>query len=169
MNYCLTLCGEVKPDISKWWEWYEYSLTLIRGIGLEPNYIGVISESFKSGKMTTIKKTEAKLKKVIDSGECLKYLGVMVLPSDFSIAAYDFSIHLERIGAYEPHNITLAIKNAEIFKTFVTDDLINELKNFIDFASGQIYEIADSESPENYIAEGMPNSGYKELKVIKKL
>lgn len=51
LKKCITLYGDINISSEELKELYNYSKQLIVDIGYIPNYIGVISNSFKSGKI----------------------------------------------------------------------------------------------------------------------
>ena len=59
----IVLYGSIEVREKRLWEAYQYFLKLNEELGYTSTHIGIIGDSFKSGKLTTIKRTEAKFKK----------------------------------------------------------------------------------------------------------
>ncbi|MEN2773474.1 hypothetical protein ABCY62_00170 [Acetivibrio clariflavus] len=167
LKRCLTMYGEIKLTQDKWWELYEYVKNLIQELGLIPNYIGVQSKTFKSGKILTIYRNENKLKKALDSGDDLNSLEVMSLPQNFKQAAFDYDASILIYKDFEPHHITIAVRDKDRFNKLNIDKVVDKLKSYLKFTSGQIYELSISEDPLIYSIKGKPVSNVKGLNIIK--
>lgn len=83
INTSITMYGKVEDSPEKWWKWYEYSKCLTERLGYNPNYIGIRSDTFKSGMVLTIQRVENRLRKAIENRELIKHLSVYSLPENF--------------------------------------------------------------------------------------
>jgi len=165
---CITLYGGIEDASAKWWDWYEFSKSLTQKLGFSPNYVGASSKTFKSDKISTIQKAESKLKKAVEGGEKFQSLEVYALPDEFKQAAFDYNTYIVRYKGFQPHHITLAMPQ-ETFNSLKVDEIVQALKEYIDFVSGEIYEISVFESPFFYASKANPPSYFKSLKVIREI
>lgn len=164
-NTSITLYGKIEEDFEMWWEWYIYSKSLTAQLGYKPNYIGVISKTFNSGKVLTISRMESKLKKVIEDEESIKSLCVFSLPKGFVQATFDYHTLITRECGDMPHHITLTF-SSKIYKELDIESIIEGMKNFIGFTDGEIYELPTSECPLLYAIKANPIDSYTGLRVI---
>ena len=162
----ITLYGLIEENDTLWLEWYNYSKLLTSKLGYNPNYIGVRSESFKSGKVITVKRSESKLIKVLESGERPQSLDVYCLHDNFVQAVFDYYTSFSRIRDFGKHNVTITMPQ-EKFYEINTDEIINELKKYIKFSHGEIYELDYTECPILYIYKGKPISKFMNFNLIK--
>ncbi|NLP45410.1 hypothetical protein [Acetivibrio saccincola] len=164
----IVLYGEIKNDSVIWKKWYEYAKSFIEKVGYCPNYVGISGQSFKSKHILSISRIEKKFIKTVENGETFDSLEVYSLPPNFNQAAFDYEIHMARICSYEPHFILATLLQKDFLKIDV-DNVINELKEFINFKNGQIFEMTNPESPFFYAAKVNPVSYYKSLKILKEI
>ncbi|WP_163538047.1 hypothetical protein [Gracilibacillus sp. YIM 98692] len=145
MTTSIVLYGEMdKMDTNKWLKFYKYSKKLSSELSFEPNYIGLIGEDFKSGKVLTIKRTEKRLLKSLSNGSCLTSMELYSLPDDFKQAAFDYNFYLARIVNeinHKPSKIILTVPT-EMYEIINTDSVISNLKEFIQFKEGEIFELS---------------------------
>lgn len=163
----ITLYGEVQLDAAKWLEWFDYTKRLNDEIGYNPNYVGISGKSFKSGSILTIAKAEKRFKKAVEAGEYFDSLDVYSLPEEFKQAAFDYQTYMVRYCSYEPHHVTITL-NQEDYSKIDEDKVIEDLKKFIKFSEGQIFEMSSTESPFFYASKVNPASYYKTLKILRK-
>lgn len=164
----IVLYGEIELDPIKWMEWYEYAKNLTVKVGYCPNYVGISGQSFKSDSILTISKTEKKFKKTVEAGGKFDSLDVYSLPPDFKQAAFDYETYMARYCSYEPHFALVTLLQGDFLKIDV-DSVIEELKEFIKFREGQIFEMTAPESPFFYASKVNPASYYKSLKILKEI
>ena len=162
----ITLYGEIESNPVKWLEWFTYAKTLTEEIGYNPNYVGISGTSFKSGNILTLAKTEKRFKKAVEAGEAFDSLDVYSLPDEFKQAVFDYKTYMVRYCSYEPHHITIILLQ-EDFSKINTEKVIENLKTFIKFSMGQIFEMSALESPFFYASKANPASHYKSLNILK--
>lgn len=167
-NISITLYGSIEEADGAWLEWYSYCKLLTTQLGYEPNYIGVISKSFNSGKVVTISRMEKKLMKIIKDNEFIRSLSVYSLPKEFVQAAFDYHTLITRGCVNELHHITLTFPS-ERYNNLKIEPILNGLKNFINFSNGEIYELPYSECPLFYAAKVNSIEDYKGLRIIRTL
>jgi hypothetical protein len=98
----------------------------------------------------------------------LSSLAVYSLPNDFTQAAFDYNFYLGRNGNGGNQYIILTFPR-ELYGTIETASIISELKGFIQFENGQVFEMSRYECPMFYAAKVNPPSTYQSLKIIKNM
>lgn len=97
MTTSIVLYGEIdKCDTNRWIDFYNYSKKIAYELSFEPNYIGLIGEGFKSGKLLTTKRTEKRLLKSLANGSSLSSMALYSLPDEYKQAAFDYNFYLGR-------------------------------------------------------------------------
>jgi hypothetical protein len=165
----ITLYGEFDTRDSKMWlDYYFYCKDLIQSINFKPTHLGITGQSFKSGKIMNLDSSEKKLFKSLEKGEELVSLAVYSLPEDYSIAAFDYDIYMCRTKQLGDPYIIMTFRN-DIFDEINVEDVIKELKKYINFNSGQIFQMSNLESPQIYASKANSPSTFKSLKIIREL
>lgn len=165
----IVLYGDIDPnDSTKWLDFYGGTIELIKSLNLTPNYLGVTGHSFKSGKIATINRVEKKLIKALNNGEEVVSLAIYSLPDDYRIAAFDYNVYISRTRQLgNPH--LLATFSTDLFESLSQEKVISQLKQYIDFHSGQVFQLNNLESPQIYASKANSKSVFKSLKVIKEI
>lgn len=167
-NTSITIYGKVEDNPQIWKDWYKYCKFLTERLGYTSNYIEISSETFKPRKVLTIKRVERRLMKAIDDEESLKHLCVYSLKEGFKQAVFDYNTYVVRYCGGTPNHITLSFPT-KIYETIDIKSIIEELKNYIEFSHGEIYELPISESTFFYAMKVNSLDTYKGLKIIRKL
>lgn len=162
----ITLYGQIEENDTLWLDWYNYAKSLTEQLGYNANYIGVRSKSFHSGKVLTLKRSENKLIRVLESGEESKSLDVYSLHDNFVQAAFDYYTYFSRVKDFEKNNVTITMSQ-EKFCEINVEEIITELKKFISFSHGEIYELDYTECPIFYICNDSPNREFKNYKLLR--
>jgi len=162
----IVLYGDITCNSKAWLEWYDYSTRMISFLELSPNYIGISSESFDSGKLLQLKRAESRVKKVINEGERIMAMSIYSLPENFVQAAFDYDVYLGRKTIGIKNHVILTL-NQELFPQLNIDKTIGEMKQHINFESGEVFEMMNIESPQFYATKVNPSSAYKSLKIVK--
>lgn len=162
----VALYGDIETNSNSWSEWYTYSIQMINSLGVIPNYIGISGESFNSGKVLQLKRAETRIKKAIIDGETISAMSIYSLPEDFVQAAFDYDICFGRKTIGVKSHILVTLRQ-DLFSQLDVDKTINELKQHINFESGEVFEMLNTESPQFYAFKGNPCSVYKSLKIVK--
>jgi len=169
MTRTVVLYGTIKKDGSKeWLEFYRATKSMLTEFGLEANYLGVVGDSFTSGKVTTLKRTEKKLINSLKNNESLTSLSLYTLPSDFEIAAFDYQAYIGR-KVEGNHGYIIATFIKDSIDSSHMENLVQELKKYIDFMSGEVFDMLNVESPQIYVSKVNDESSFKSLRIIKKL
>lgn len=163
----IVLYGSIEDQDMGIWKWYRYFLNLFKELGCDSTHIGIISNSFKSGKLTTINRTEARLKKACENGENIETISLYALPHEFTQAAFEY------------HSFTCmnkSLNNQFIMVTVPSEDysrinrvnLINDLGIFIICTECEVFELSVLESPLIYASRVNQVSDFRGLKIIDK-
>jgi hypothetical protein len=155
-------------DSSVWLGFYHYAVGLIEGLNLNPNYLGITGKSFKSGKITTLNRTQKKLIKSLDEGEGIESLEIYSLPDDFTTAAFDYEVYICRTSQLDPPHLITTFSN-HLFDLLDHGAVISKLKEFINFESGQVFELKSLESPQIYASRANSPAAFKSLTIIRDL
>jgi hypothetical protein len=164
----ITLYGKIENNAIQWWEWFLFSKELTNRLGYTPNYVGVTSKScFKSGKILEINRASKRLDKSLKENEEISSIEIYSLPEKFKQAAFDhFTSMVRYAGPHDPQQITITVSSKDFY--YLEDEkIIEKLKHFIIFSTGQIYELSASESPFFYASRVNPPSYYKTLKLLR--
>lgn len=149
----IVLYGKVDSlDSNKWGDFYNYISNFIKSIDLVPNYMAVSRGSVKSSKISSRIRVEKNLYKAIENKEEILSLSLYSLPEDFETAAFDYNAYICRTSRLSyPHIIvTLPI---EIYERINHKELIAELKIFLEFKDGEIFNMSNLESPQLYASK----------------
>jgi hypothetical protein len=168
LRISIVLYGGIETSPLKWWEWYLYTKGLNEKLGRNPHHVSLSGDSFPPGSMLTFSGAEKKLKKAVEAGEHFKYLSLYSMPEQSMKAGFDHITYMLRTCFSEPCRILITLLPEDYLKLNV-DEVVDELKNFIQFSSGQIFEMSISEFPFGYVTKSKPASQYKTLKIIKEL
>lgn len=167
-NTSITIYWKAEDNPQIWRDWYQYCKSLTERLGYIPNYVEISSETFKSGKVLTIKRVERRFMKAIDNGESLKNLSIYSLPDGFKQAVFDYNTYVVRYCGGTPNHITLSF-STKVYETLDIKSIIEEFKSYIEFSHGEIYELPISESTFFYAMKVNSLDTYKGLKIIRKL
>lgn len=163
----LILYGNVKKNLKPDLEFYNYSKKIISDLGFIPNYLGIESKIFKSGKILPIQKAEIKLLDAIQKGEKLDSLNILSLPDNFQQAIFDYNVSIIMYKTFEQEYISLTVNEPKCLSRINVDETINNLKNYLDFINGEIVEMSCEETLLNYVLKGKPASDFKLFKRLK--
>ena len=165
----IVLYGDFDSSNSLLWrDFYNYTTGLLESLNVRPNYLGLTGQSFKTGKVSLLNKTHKKLFKALENGEDIVSMAIYSLPEDFKTAAFDYNVYVCRTKqSKHPHLI--ATFSDDLFETLKYDDVISQLKSFIDFKSGQVFQLKNLESPQIYASRANSLSAFKSLNIFKEL
>ncbi|MGC4378614.1 hypothetical protein WD019_17080 [Fictibacillus sp. Mic-4] len=162
----IVLYGDIdSSDSITWLEFYNYSLEFAESIGFTPNYLGISGESFKSGKISTIKRTQKRLLTSLEQNESISSISIYSLPENFEVAAFDYNVYICRTNRLQYPHIIITLQS-EIFEKIDHKVLVDKLKQFIAFKSGQIFKLSNLESPQIYASKANSLETFKTLEVI---
>jgi len=142
----VSLYGSINDNKEIWMKWYKSCKDYIEGLGLKANYFSIESATMKTGKVMTMNKSEKKMSKSIEQGDKINWLSIYSLPDNFKQAAFDYDVYMTRGRG---HVCFSASK--DIYKRIVENDFINLFKQFIEFESGEVFEMAREESSIFYM------------------
>ncbi|MDO3676857.1 hypothetical protein [Paenibacillus ehimensis] len=162
----IVLYGFIDAQEKDIWDWYQYSLRLNEGLGYASTHLGIIGNSFKSGKLTTTKRTEAKLKKALENGESIETVSIYSLPEGFTQAAFDFNTFFSMNRSLNQF-IIVSVSSVD-FSKFDKRDMIRDLGRFITCRKVEVFELSILESPLIYASKINQESDFKSLKKIDK-
>lgn len=163
----IVLYGSIEAQELELWELYKYFLKLNEELGYPSTHIGIIGDSFKSGKLTTIKRTEAKLKKACENGENIETISIYALPQEFTQAAFDFNT-LICINKSLNNQFIIVTVPSEGFNKVHKIGIIKDLEKYITCRESEVFELSVFESPLIYASKVNQSSDFKSLKIIDK-
>lgn len=163
----IVLYGSIKAQELEIWDGYQYFLKLNEVLGYPSTHIGIIGDSFKSGKLTTIKRTEAKLKKACENGENIETVSIYALPQDFTQAAFDFNTFICINTSLNNQFIIVTVPSVN-FSKVNKSDLIKDLGKFIICREYEVFKLSVLESPLIYASKVNQESGFRSLEIIDK-
>lgn len=163
----IVLYGDFDSSNSLLWrDFYNYTTGLIESLHVSPNYLGLTGQSFKTGKVSLINKAHKKLFRALEDGEDIDSMAIYALPEAFKTAAFDYNVYVCRTKqSKHPHLI--AAFSDDLFQTLKYDDVISQFKKFINFESGQIFQLKNVESPQIYASRANSLSAFQSLHIIK--
>lgn len=163
----IVLYGSIDCNQSSWLEWSRYSKEKLKEIYKVPNYVGIIGEGFKSGKLLQLNRIQSRINKSLEEGGQISSMGFYVLPDNFTQAIFDFEAFIGRTNIGKENNILFTV-NKNIAESLNIEVTIEELKNYISFKSGEVFELLNVESPHIYASKGNDVTAFKSLNVIKR-
>jgi hypothetical protein len=164
----IVLYGSIEVREKGLWEAYHFFLKLNEELGYTSTHIGIIGDSFKSGKLTTIKRTEAKFKKACENGEKIKTVSIYALPQDFIQAAFDYNSFISINKSFNNQFIIVTVPS-EDFSKINKAKIINDIGNFIELKECEVFELSVLESPLIYCTKVNQTSDFRSLKIIDKI
>jgi hypothetical protein len=168
MRISIVVYGEIESGPAKWWEWYLYARAFNARIGRNPDFAGITGDSFQVGRVLTLAGADKELKKSVERGDRFQYISLYAMPEHSRQAGFDHLTYMLRTCFSQPNRILVTLFQEDYLK-LNADQVIGELKQFIRFSSGQVFEMAISESPFGYVMQAHPAAHYKTLKIIKDL
>lgn len=160
----ITIYGEADDKSSVWSSWINYVEALTAQLHYPSTHVSVRGDTFKSAKVTVFNRTKKRLLKALEKEEGFKWISFYSLPDDFKTAAFDYEILAARTANF----VTLILSEA-IFSQIDVDQVVEELKAFIVFREGEIYELDIEETPMIYATKCNSVSSFKTLKILHKL
>lgn len=163
----ILLKGDIDPRNSADWKaFYLSAKTIMETINAPPNYVGVTGTSFKSGKVLAMKSVEKRLLTSFEKGEEFRTISLFSLPSDFEYATFDYEVYLGRTLSADRPRILASFSN-KTYQNVNVEGLLNEMRKYISFHSGQVFTMSRAENPQVY-ASGINDNQkhYETLKVI---
>lgn len=165
----IVLYGDIdNKDSSKWRGFYYYSRELMQMIEVKANYVGISGELFKSKKILDIQRVQKKIIKALDNNSEINSFALYSLPEGFTTAAFDYDCYICRTSSTMPSHILITISN-DLFKNIDLDRTISKFKEYINFKSGQVFQLSNLESPQIYALQTNSLSTFKSLKIIKEI
>ncbi|SFE97277.1 hypothetical protein SAMN04487969_110105 [Paenibacillus algorifonticola] len=164
----IALYGEINVKGDELWGWYQTALKMNEDFGFPSTHLGVIGEVFKSGKLTTLKRTEQKLKKSLSEGDELEIISVYSLPKEFTQAAFDYNTFICINKSQDNQFVAISIPS-ENYLSINVNEIIRTLGVFIKCDNVEIFELSALESPFIYASRVNPASDFKSLKIIEKM
>lgn len=155
--------GRIQRDSSRWMDWLLDAQDIIRGLGLDPNYIGIDSTSMSSGKVLCLSRVEKKIKSLIMREEHVNWISLFSLPKGFGTACFDYDALLERSDDH-----VILITGRSIFESKVGDEVVARIKRHISVSKGEIFAMDRHESPLVYVSGANDSKDFKSLKVMKR-
>ncbi|SEL29471.1 hypothetical protein [Paenibacillus sp. OK003] len=165
----IVLYGQIEPNnINQWNDFYHISKEIITSLNFKPNYIGISGDSFQGGKLRTLVRTEKKLLKSFEKAEYLESLEIYALPENFTIAAFDYNAYIARSKQVDFDHI-LATFTSEAYKDLDQERLVDLLRRFIVFESGEIFQLSNLESPQIYASKANALTAFKTLNILNEI
>jgi hypothetical protein len=165
MTESIVLYGKIDKTPNVLSNLYEYGKGIFHTSGLEITHLGITGSSFTGGKVTTYKRTERRLIDSIKGGEIISNITLYSLPENFHQAAFDYLMTFSINVRKDEHFIHLCMLS-KISKVINKSKVISELKGFIDFNSGEVFQMNVADTPYFYAAKANPPASFRSLKVI---
>ncbi|ARU60934.1 hypothetical protein CBW65_07440 [Tumebacillus avium] len=163
----IVLYGELdEKDGQGWLNWLEYAQNLSGRLGFPANYVGVRGETFKSGKVLTLKRTVKRIQKAVENNEQIQNISFYSLPDDFGTAIFDYDVYLSRCSDYAQVLVTMS---SERYARIDSQEVIDELKQHIRFSSGEVFTMSRRDVPSLYAAKLNPPGTHKSVQVIDRM
>ncbi|MEW4370824.1 hypothetical protein [Paenibacillus kandeliae] len=165
----IVLYGDINnKDSSKWREFYYSSRELMQMIEVKANYVGISGESFKSKKVLDIQRVQKKIIKALDNSSEIDSFALYSLPEGFTTAVFDYDCYICRTSSTMPSHILITFSN-ELFKNVDLEKIVSKFKGYINFQSGQVFQLSNLESPQIYALQTNSLNTFKSLKIIKEI
>jgi len=146
-----------------WINWYNDIKELSVDMGYSISHLGIISETYDTGKVVTVKRKEKSILSLFLNGEIPSSLSCYSLPDGFKIAAFDYDF--------------LAVRNCDFISIILKEFDYNEIneKRIIDVIdkyiipqNGEVYSTDSTEVPLIYATQKC-NEGLESYRFIKNL
>jgi hypothetical protein len=148
----LVLFGTIHDKEDLWEEWYHYAKNKIKAYGFTPDHLDVIGESFKGKSILTVKRSEKKLLQSLKEKKETKCIAVDSLYKDYGIAAFDYHISFSLTSYAETHDLLIDFPESDEKWIQEAENLLNELKAFMDVEEGCLFEFPFNKISLNFVA-----------------
>lgn len=159
----ITLRGNTLKK-GKWVEWYEYTCSIIHELGYDRTHLAIESDTYTTKKIVTIGRKEKQILQLLKSGLKPTSFSIFSLPKNYTTASFDYNILVVR----EKNYISLILNQYDLDKIDV-NDYVSQMKMYIEFENGEVYQMDRCEMPLIYAAQANSMDAYKTLKVFKRL
>lgn len=159
----ITLRGNALKK-GKWIEWYEYICSIIHELGYNRTHLAIESETYTTKKIVTISRKEKQILQLLDNGLQPTSFSIYSLPKDYKIASFDYNVLVVR-----EKNYISFIVNRYDFEKLDVDGFVSQMKRYIEFDNGEIYQMDRCEVPLIYAAQANSLDTYTTLEVLKQL
>ncbi len=156
----ITIWGKEKGN---WLEWYKDVTDLMTQMGYKNTHIGIITESYNTGKVVTVARKEKEILTRIREGEFPSCFSCFSLPKDYRCAGFDYYFMCERNEAY----MSVTINDTD-YNDYNERQIIAMITKYTCMESGEIFSTSMSELPLVY-AETKDTRNLKTYKLIRNL
>lgn len=157
----ITLYGDGLKK-QKWIEWYDYTSSVFKKLEYERTHLAIKSEEYNTEKVVTVRRKEKQVLQLLKDGTLPESLTLFSLPKDYRSASFDYNILAVRNKEYISF-----IFNSQDFEKIEVNNLVWNMKQYIEFESGEIYQMDRSEMPLIYAAKANSVNSFKSLTVLK--
>lgn len=152
--------GQIK---GRWLEWYNDVGTIFKELGYKRTHIGMQSKSYVNRKIVTVARKEAQILQLLQAGEKPMSMSCYSLDKEYKQASFDYNIMAVRHSKY----LSLILNKSDS-KIIDVNSVVVNLKQYIEFECGEIYQMERNEMPLIYAARANPPDAFKSLKVLDK-
>lgn len=155
----LVLWGCVKEN--SWMDWYMCINKFAGDNGFDNIHFGIKGDSFKSGKIMSKRGVEKKIYNSINNRENIVSMALYSLPEEYKQASFDYDLYMG-LSTLEKAHVILSTTRTN----FDFAEIGNELRRFVYFEKGQVFQMSNHESPQFYAYQVNPRSMYSTLNVL---
>lgn len=161
-----TFNGTCKSEYDDWIKWMDDAEHILEILGVKPDICAVGSEKDNNIKSPrTIRRSIDKLYERGDKVDSISYI-CMARPDGYVI--FDYAVTITRSSSFTNY-VTLIVNRERELSEVEEGKIISLLKENIDDAQGEVYEMKIGECPEMYAAKINSPDFYKTLKVLRKI
>lgn len=146
----------------KWLEWYHDIGIIFQELGYQKTHLDIQSESYTNKKIVSVVRKEKQILPILQNGKVTS-MSCFSLPKNYKSASFDYEILAVRQSKYMS-----IIMNVNDFERVDVNCQISRLIQYIDFQSGEIYQMNRSEMPLIYAAKANPINAFQTLKILSK-
>ncbi len=146
-----------------WLDWYNDIGIIFQQLGYKRTHIGIECKSYVNKKIVTIERKERSIINILQSGDMPKSLSCYSLSKEYKVAMFDYDIMAVRQSEY----ISVIVNKSDLAKVEM-ENIISDLKQYIEFRRGEVYQMDREEMPLLYAANAKTINPFKSLEILKK-
>lgn len=158
----ITLWGDglVKGN---WLNFYNDIGIIFQKMGYKRTHIAIDCKTYMNKKIVTTNRKEKEIINILQSGDIPKSISCYSLSKDYKVAMFDYDVMAVRQSEY----ISVVLNRNDLVKIDI-DNTIFILKHYIEFKSGEVYQMDREEMPLMYAARAKTINPFKSLVILEK-
>lgn len=147
----------------KWLDWYDDVGGIFEQLGYKRTHIAIDCKSYANKKIVSVGRKEKTIIDILQSGESPKSISCFSLSKDYKVAMFDYNVMAVRQSKY-----LSIIMNRSDLERIDAENIISTFKQYIEFKSGEVYQMNREEVPLMYAANAKTIKPFESLIILKR-